>query len=237
MSSEQLKAMLFDLDDTVIAFDAVADQSWQEVCRRFAPRIKGIEVNQLYTTIKEIKDWYMGDREGHRFMRLNLEAYRREMIGMSLDRLGIDAPGLANEMADFYGVERERATFVLPGAIDTLKYFRSGNLRLALLTNGTSAGQRRKIEKYGLAPLFDFILIEEELGFGKPDERVVLQALEKLNVSAAEAWMVGDDLERDIEGAKKVGIFGVWVDWRGAGLPESAPVRPDKIISTISELL
>lgn len=236
MSSEQLKAILFDLDDTVIAFDAVTDQTWQEVCRRFAPRIKGIEVNQLYTAIKEIKDWYMSDRERHRFMRLNLEAYRREMVGMSFTRLGIEAPELADEMAASYGVERERATFVLPGAIETLKHFRKANLRLALLTNGTSAGQRRKIEKYGLASLFDFILIEEELGFGKPDKRVFLHALEKLDVTPLEAWMVGDDLERDIEGAKKVGIFGVWVDWRGAGLPKSAAVSPDKIISTISDL-
>src|SRR3989304_8949138 len=100
MSSEQLKAMLFDLDDTVIAFDAVTDQSWQEVCRQFAPRIKGIEVNRLYTTIKEIKDWDISDKERHRYMRLNIDAYRREMVGMSFARLGIDAPALVNEMAD-----------------------------------------------------------------------------------------------------------------------------------------
>lgn len=232
----ELKAILFDLDDTIATWDAVAEQSWQEVCRRLAPRINGIEADRLYTTIKEIREWYLSDPERHRYMRLNLNKYRREMVSMSFARLGIDAPELANELAAFYGVERERAACLLPGAISTLKHFKNDNLRLALVTNGTSALQRKKIEKYGLAPLFDFILIEEEFGFGKPDERVFLNTLEKLNIAAAETWMVGDDLERDIGGAKKVGIFSIWVDWRDGGLPISSAVRPDRIIKSISEL-
>jgi len=237
VSSEQLKAILFDLDDTIIAFDAVAEQSWLDVCRQFAPRIDGIEGDQLYTTIKEMRKWYMSDKERHRYMRLNLERSRRELVAMSFERLDINAPELANQLADSYGVEREREIFLLPGAIDTLKHFKNANLRLALVSNGSSALQRRKIERFGLARLFDFILIEEEFGSGKPDERVFHHALEKLKVTTADAWMVGDDLERDIEGAKNAGIFGIWVDWKRAGLPESSPVKPDRIVSAISELL
>ena len=237
MNSDKPKAILFDLDDTIATWDAVSEQSWRDVCRRFAPRINGIDSSQLYAAIKEVRAWYMSDKERHRYMRLNLELARREEVGMAFDRLSIQAPELANELADSYSIERERATFVLPGAVETLNHFRKNRFRLAMLTNGSSKVQRKKIERYGLAPFFDFILIEEELGFGKPDERVFLKALEKLNVTPAEAWMVGDDLERDIGGAKNVGIFGVWVDWRGTGLPSSASIRPDKIINAISELL
>lgn len=234
--SRELKAILFDLDDTIVAWDAVAEQSWQKVCLRFAPRIKGLEAEKLYATIKEVREWYLSDKERHRLSRLNLVRYRREMVSASFTRLGIAVPELANELADSYGIEREAAVFVLPGAIDTLKRFRNGSLRVALVTNGTSQVQRRKLERFGLSHLFDYVIIEEEFGFGKPDERVFLHTLEKLKVTAAETWMVGDDLERDIAGAQKVGIFGIWVDWRGAGLPESAPVRPDKIINNLSEL-
>ncbi len=236
MGLQQPKAILFDLDDTIATWDAVAEQSWLDVCLRFAPRISGLEAERLYTTISAVRTWYMSDKERHRYMRLNLEAYRKEMVGLAFARLGIKAPELANELAALYGVEREKSASVLPGAIETLTYFRKSNFRLALVTNGTSIVQRKKIEKYGLSPFFDFIFIEEELGFGKPDERVFLRALEKLNVSPPEVWMVGDDLERDIDGAKKVGIFGIWVDWRGAGLLESSPVKPDRVIRAISEL-
>lgn len=48
--------------------------------------------------------------------------------------------------------------------------------------------------------------------------------------------MVGDDLQRDIAGAQALGLFTIWVDWRSAGLPESSPVRPDRIIRSINEL-
>ena len=236
MSSAQPKAILFDLDDTIATWDAGSEQVWLDVCRRFAPRIGRIDANQLNATIREVRVWYMSDRERHRYMRLNLEKARREEVGMAFARLGIDAPHIANELADLYNVERVTATSLIPGAIDTLKRYKDTNMRLALLTNGSSKDQRRKIERFGLSPFFDFIVIEEEFGSGKPDERVFLHALEKLNVSPAEAWMVGDDLERDIGGAKQVGIFGIWVDWRGTGLPGSTLVRPDKIIRAISEL-
>ena len=232
----EVRAILFDLDDTIATWDAVAEQSWQEVCRRFAPLFER-EPDQLYATIKEVREWYLSDPERHRYMRLNLIAYRREVVAMSFASLGITAPELAIALADSYGVERERAACLLPGAIDTLKHFRNGNLRLALVTNGTSALQRKKIEKYGLAPWFDFILIEEEFGSGKPDERVFLRVLEELKVPSAEAWMVGDDLERDIGGAQKVGVFSIWVDWRGGGLPGASFIKPDRIIKSVSELV
>lgn len=88
-----------------------------------------------------------------------------------------------------------------------------------------------------MSPFFDFIVIEEEFGHGKPDERVFFHALKKLNVTPGEAWMVGDDLERDIGGAQNVGIPGIWVDWRGGGLPASTKIQPERIIKSVAELM
>jgi putative hydrolase of the HAD superfamily len=201
-----LKAILFDLDDTIIAWDAVAEQSWQLVCNQFMSRVTGLEGDKLYTTIKEARDWYLSDPERHRYSRLNLKAYRRNAVSIALTRLKVNAPDLANEIADAYGVERDAAAFVYPGAIDTLKYFRNQKVRLALVTNGTSEGQRKKIERYDLYHFFDSIMIEGEMGVGKPDERFFLATLNSLDVSVSEAWMIGDDIERDIGGAQKIGI-------------------------------
>jgi hypothetical protein len=53
-----------------------------------------------------------------------------------------------------------------------------------LLTNGGSKGQRLKIDRFDLAPLFDAILIEGEVGFGKPDPRIYTKALEALDACA-----------------------------------------------------
>jgi putative hydrolase of the HAD superfamily len=49
--------------------------------------------------------------------------------------------------------------------------------------------------------------------------------------------MVGDKLDWDVAGAQAVGIRGIWLDRRGAGLPRSSTIQPDYVIGSISELL
>jgi putative hydrolase of the HAD superfamily len=106
-----------------------------------------------------------------------------------------------------------------------------------LLTNGCAAFQRRKLQRFALEPLFDVILIEGELGYGKPDRRVFGAALAFFGVEPAQAWMVGDNLECDIGGARELGITAVWHDAHRAGLPAGSAVTPDRIIESLSELL
>ena len=48
--------------------------------------------------------------------------------------------------------------------------------------------------------------------------------------------MVGDNLFADVGGAQAVGIYGIWIDWRGNGLPDNAPAIPDRIIRSILQL-
>ncbi len=231
------KAILFDLDDTIIAFSSAGDECWQELCNRFAPLTGGLEAEKLLEAIDEVRNWYWDDPERHRRGRLNLVAARRELVSLAFSNLGIDNAAIANRLADAYSTEREEAVTLFPGAIDTLNHFRDNGLKLALLSNGASELQRKKIERFKLASFFDCIIIEGELGFGKPDKRVFLHALEKLGAAAGEAWMVGDNLEWDVAGAQQVGIYSIWVDWQGGGLPESTTVRPDRIIGNISELM
>jgi putative hydrolase of the HAD superfamily len=105
-----------------------------------------------------------------------------------------------------------------------------------LLTNGGSKGQRLKIDRFDLAPLFDAILIEGEVGFGKPDPRIYTQALAAVNVAAEEAWMVGDNFEWDVAGPQREGIAGIWIDAHGRGVPAGQAVRPHRIIGRLADL-
>jgi putative hydrolase of the HAD superfamily len=105
-----------------------------------------------------------------------------------------------------------------------------------LVTNGGADFQHRKISRFGLDAIFDFVLIEGEFGAGKPHPSVFSTAMRKLNVGSSETWMVGDDLERDIDGAQRLGIHSIWVDWRLAGLPPSSIVQPDRIVQSITQL-
>ena len=100
----------------------------------------------------------------------------------------------------------------LPDAIETVRWLRNRGLRLALLTNGAGAAQRAKIARFGLTDLFDAILVEGEVGAGKPDERVYRRALELVGTNPPETWMIGDNLEWDVAAPQRLGMRGIWID-------------------------
>jgi putative hydrolase of the HAD superfamily len=230
------QALLLDMDDTILADSDSSDRCWQVVCQHFAPRLAGRKPEELFAAIRQYRDWFWSDPERHRQGRLDLCAARQEITAAALLRLGIHEYSLTSEIEQAYSAQREESSRPFPGALETLHWLRSRNVRLALLTNGSTHAQRRKIEKWGLAPFFDCMLIEGEFGVGKPDERVYLHALEKLRVAPTDAWMAGDNLEWDVATPQRLGIYGVWVEVAGTGVPESSPVRPNRSIRTLSEL-
>jgi putative hydrolase of the HAD superfamily len=126
---------------------------------------------------------------------------------------------------------------LFPDAVEVLGTLRAFPVTLALITNGEKGEQRAKIERFALAPYFSTILVEGEFGAGKPDERVYRHTLEQLGIAPHEAWMVGDNLEWDVLGPQRVGVRGIWRDSHGTGLPSASPVRPDRIIRSLHELL
>jgi len=230
-------AILFDLDDTILTDAVNGDRCWRTVCDRFAVEVPGLTSARLLAEIDKVRVWYWSDPDRHRRGRLDLERARQELVAMALQALGADAPDLARRIAQAFSALRDEALGPIPGALDTLRRLRERGVRLALVTNGSSAAQRHKIDRFGLAPLFDCIIIEGEFGTGKPDEQVYLHACEQLGAVPAEAWMVGDRLDWDVAAPQRLGILAIWVDKAGQGLPPSSPVRPDRIIRSLPELL
>ena len=229
--------IFLDLDDTIISFSANTDACWEYACRQFAPQLDGFTSAQLRAAIGEVSGWFWADAERHRQGRQNLPLARREIVRLAFEKLSVSAPTLAQQLADTYTVERDKTICLFPGAVETLHYFRAQGVRLALLTNGNAAEQRRKIDRFNLASFFECIVIEGEFGVGKPDARVYHFALNQLAVDPSAVWMVGDNLEWDVAGAQRVGILGIWVDGEGRGLPPASPVQPDRIIHTLAELM
>jgi putative hydrolase of the HAD superfamily len=230
------KAILLDLDDTIVALSGSADPCWRQVCERFSVQVDGRTPQALFDAIKESRAWFWSDSQRHQRGRMDLVAARREIVARAFDRLGVEAPELANEVADTFSRERDAGIYLLPGATEALRHFRQQGVRLALITNGTADSQRHKIERFGLVPFFDCIVIEGEFGAGKPDGRVYAYVLAQLNVLPEEVWMVGDNLEWDVAGPQLMGIKGIWIDLAGSGLPEDGAVRPDLIVGSLAEL-
>lgn len=81
---------------------------------------------------------------------------------------------------------------------------------IGVVTNG-GPQQRRKLERAGLSGLLPQVWVSSEVGADKPHPRIFQAALQGLGVAAEQALFVGDDLQRDIEGALALGMAAVWV--------------------------
>ncbi len=237
MDSRLPKAILFDLDDTIIAYGAVSMDTWQSVCEIYAGDLPGWTAEQLVEGINSYREWFWSDPERHKQGRMNTINVRYEMVRGAFSRMGIYAPRIANLISERYIEEHERRVHVFPGALETLQTLNDAGVPLALLTNGTRASQRGKINRFNLERYFECILVEGEFGVGKPDERVYTHALERLGVSPSEAWMVGDNLEWEVAAPQRLGITAIWHDHAGKGLPAGSEIRPDRIIRSLPELL
>ena len=230
------RAVLLDLDDTILDDSGSVSACWLEACRAHEAELGALDPVLAYDAIERVREWYWADPERHRVGRLDLAAARREVAHIALKEIGLDDATLAQQIGDTYHDLRDAGLQPFEDAIDTVTWLRAGGCRLALLTNGSARMQRNKIDRFGLADLFDHILIEGEIGFGKPDPRVYARALAALGVAAGDTWMVGDNLEWDVAEPQRQGIYGIWIDVRGSGLPSGQPVRPDRIIRRLSDL-
>ncbi|MBU0668097.1 HAD-IA family hydrolase [Patescibacteria group bacterium] len=237
-----MQTLFFDLDDTILRYDSVADRAWEEACEKYIKYFSRISTKELKEAILESSTWYWSDPVRHQKGRLNLKKARRDVVKATFQKLKennlkSNPTEISNEIADHFSVRREELMEPFPRAIETLQTLKKRGTRMALLTNGEKQSQQNKIDRYDLEKYFDIILIEGALGFGKPDERVFKKALSHFKIKPSEAQMIGDNLEADIYGAQQLGIKAVWNDWARAGLPQSAPAVPDRTISRIAELI
>jgi putative hydrolase of the HAD superfamily len=228
------EAFLLDLDDTILDDTGNAHACWRDACHAHAHALP--DPDALLAGIRRVADHFWSDPERHRLGRLQLDLTRRNIVRQALADLGIDHVALADAVAQHYTDARWAGLKPLDEAIETVAWLKASGCRLALLTNGARAAQQRKIDRFGLDPYFDAILIEGAEGFGKPDPRVYQRALSLLGASPGRTWMAGDNLEWDVAAPQRAGITGIWVDVRGEGLPEGHPTRPDRIVRRISEL-
>ena len=235
------RAMLIDMDDTILTLTETSTRCWGDLCVTYAPRLSAVDVQELAALLHISRAEYWRDPERHRSGRLDLMGSRRAILSHFLTQIGtLDVElteSLAEEMAHYFTETYFSTLTAFPGAIEAVRELRARGVKLALITNGEGREQRRKIEQFELAPLFDCVIVEGEFGKGKPDLEVYHHALTTLAVEPHEAWMVGDNLEWEVFVPKQLGLYTVWVDFAKKGLPATVPVQPDRIIHNLAELV
>jgi putative hydrolase of the HAD superfamily len=232
------KAILFDLDDTIISFEGMASEAWIECTQYFVQKYQtDFEAKDLFEKINTTRKWFWSDPDRHKNGRMDMIQARRKIVSIALENMGNFSAEQIIDLADRFSKLRKNMICLFPNSICTLNKLKEKDVQLALITNGTSQDQRDKIERFGLTQFFNVCLIEEEVGYGKPDIRIFKRALDDLKLSASDVWMVGDNLIWDVQAPQTIGIYSIWNDYQKIGIPKDSAVIPDKIIHEIAELL
>jgi len=236
-------AILFDLDDTIIEAYGRPQLAWGAVVREFTQRLGDAPPDAIVAAITTAANAFWGrDQDWHRIWRQRLREAREQVVETGFAQLAADGyavPPLAvqHALSHRFSSYREENLKLFPDAHETIDALKARGVKLALITNGAQEQQRPKVMRFALTERFDHIQIEGEHGFGKPEERAYRHALASLDVAPHEAWIVGDNLEWEVIAPQKLGIFSIWYDPHGDGLPTGHAARPDRIIRSLRELL
>lgn len=229
----ELKAVLFDLDDTLHDDTYAYHNAAEEVAREVAAE-HGIDALAL-------KDAYINEAEGfwHRLsaddLKVKLSSIRASMWQTALERVGAGGvPELAQRSADRYNAYRTKYFTLFPGAVDLLRALRERGMKLGIVTNGLSETHREKIALLQISEYFDAIFLSDEVGMVKPDPLLFAHACRTLGAAPSQSAMVGDRYDRDVRGALDAGLYTIWLNVRDEHLPPGA-TPPDATCSSIAE--
>lgn len=253
-----LKAIFFDLDDTLLWDQKSIAEAFRATCQyatekydvnpeklEEAVRASAQELYASYETYEFTKMiginpfeglWGNFVDEGPDFNKMKeiVPGYRKEAWTNGLKKLGIEDEAFGAELGERFPQERRKSPFLYEetfAVLDALK----GKYALLLLTNGSPDLQNTKLDiTPELVPYFDHIVISGAFGRGKPDATIFEHALQLMNINKDEAIMVGDNLMTDILGASRIGMKSVWINRHDK---ERNEVTPTYEITHLEELM
>lgn len=215
----KLKAVVFDLDNTLYDYDAAHAPAF-EALTRFACREFGL-------TPEEFADRHRAAmRELARRCGANCAAVHNRLIRYQVLLEALGRPiGYAPGMSRLYWSTLLDAMRVYPGAVETLARLRALGLVVGVGTNMTADCQYEKLERIGAMSQVDFLVTSEEVSAEKPDRRLFDACAAKAGCESGACLFVGDSLENDVRGALAAGMRAAWFCPNGApDGPAEAPV-------------
>jgi len=236
-----IRAVAFDVNGTLVKI--LTEEGAEEIFRSAAHFLtyQGIDLHR-----DQIRDLYF------RIMKEQLRASPEDYP--EVDAVGIWRGIIEEHMTDFTralpagklrqmplflaemarGISRYRLG-LYPHVREVLDVLR-GRYPLAVVTDAQSSSARGELHKVGLLGYFDPVIVSGDHGYRKPDRRLFQFALDGMKVAAGNALYVGNDMYRDIFGAREAGMRTVMVD-SDQGTKTYPGCVPDYTITDFRELL
>lgn len=213
-----LKAVFFDLDDTLFDHLHSTRQGLMAVCEAY-PGLQQVSLDVLFADYTRLLD------EVHLYVlegSLSIDEGRRERFRRFFQ---LHAPELAGQpeiiehAAMLHREQYQASRQVVAGVVPLLEHLHS-QFKIVIVTNNIVVEQIDKLKHLRLEHLVDELITSEETGFIKPDPGIFHAALERCGCRAEEVVMVGDSWRSDILGAHQAGIRAIWLNRGGIPCPD-----------------
>ena len=196
------KYLLFDLDHTLLDFDAAEDIALSQLLKE-----EGVVDIQAY------KDYYVPMNKSLWKDLEQKKITKSELINTRFTKLfahfGVEKDGAYLAERYQFFLSKQGQTF--PGVEDLLKKLISKGYKLYAATNGITYIQTGRLEQSGIAPFFKEIFISEQLHTQKPDAEFYEKIGARIpNFDKNQTLMIGDSLSADIQGGNNAGIDTIW---------------------------
>lgn len=193
------KAILFDLDDTLLNRDRAADKMFLMILEKCYEDVDYSIKNYMHQKFKVYDRRNYGNNDKSKVLESFFDEFPPKY---RLPR---------NDIQDFWNNNFPHCFTIDQNTLNIINTIKM-KVKVSIITNGSTQRQMAKIVNTNLDRYFDIIIISEEVGLSKPDKRIFELALNKLNVQPEAALFVGDDIEKDIGGCQNVNINGIWLN-------------------------
>ena len=224
------KNLFFDLDDALWAFSQNAYDTFEELYRKYGYGSFFRSFGHFYTLYKE-RNIVLWEEYGNG--KLTKEELNRQRFLYPLEAVGAGDAILAKRFSDDFFFTISAKNKLMPHAREVLEYL-STKYNLYILSNGFQELQCSKMRSAGIDVFFKKIVLSDDIGVLKPWPEIFHFAMSVTQSQLCESLMIGDSWDKDIVGAKGVGMHQVFYNVEGkTGLP----FQPTYQIFSLKELM
>lgn len=216
------RGIFLDADETLFDF-----RSGERIAAGKVLEFLKISDPAAFSAYHEINASLWRDLEMGLTTQAQLKVKRFELL---MVRYGVEGDPAA--AAQYYAEALSEQSILLPGALEAVEKI-AEKLPVSIVTNGISFIQRGRMDRSPISHLISGFVISEEIGFAKPDPRVLDIAMKGLRVAAPDALMAGDGVA-DMRCAQNASVDGCWFNPDGRTLPED--LKPKYEIDRIALL-
>jgi HAD superfamily hydrolase (TIGR01549 family) len=232
--SKNLKAVLFDLDDTL--FDhRHSMQTGLAALQKIYPCFAKDSLDEF----ERVHVTLMNDIHLTQIMKgeISIDEGRAIRFQRVFKHYGIEADWtLANEAASHYRANYTDVNRLVHGAYELLSDLKQ-KYKIGIVTNNLIDEQVRKLKEGKIEHLIDVMVTSEEVKITKPNPEIFLELMNRLDVTAEECIMIGDHWESDVTGAHALGIKCIWVNVYGLQCPDPNMAVEVKSMEDVSKII